>query len=338
MHRPLPQDFAVGRIREVLPGKGKRHRDICVHQKRQGNLPFLCDIFLRIINSAKEKNREGWGILINENDRKIIEIRAFEEYVLDLFGQNKLSGTTHTYIGEEATAVAVMRYVKTEDVVFSNHRCHRHYLAYGGEERLLLAEIMSKESGLCLGKGGNQHIHYRNFYTNGIQGGIVPNAVGAAMAMKYLGRKGKVFVFLGDGTLGQGVVYESLNIASIYDVPVVFVIEDNQYAMSTRRMDVLAGDIKKCIEGFYVKTFEMESTDVDELTDFFGEVVHYADKQRKPVCAIIHNYRLGAHSKGDDTREVKEVTAHKRNDPVELISNKTGRIVCEKIYREYREK
>lgn len=266
----------------------------------------------------------------------VIKIRAFEELILDLFGQNKLSGTTHTYIGEEATAVSIMKFVRKQDKVFSNHRCHGHYLAYGGPERELLAEIMSKESGLCQGRGGSQHIHYKNFFTNGIQGGIVPNAVGVAFADKLNGTDSNTLVFLGDGTLGQGVVYESLNIASVYEVPVVFVIEDNQYAMSTRREDMIAGDIKSRIEGFSVRTYEVTSTDVDELEKFFDEVFAYVNRERKPVCAIVHNYRLGAHSKGDDTRAREEIESHKKDDPVRLVTEKIGEEAASNIYKEFR--
>lgn len=274
--------------------------------------------------------------MVNKHYRMIIKIREFEKLILDLFGQNKLSGTTHTYIGEEATAVAIMKYVSDNDKVFSNHRCHGHYLAYGGPGDLLLAEIMSRKSGLCEGRGGSQHIHYKNFYTNGIQGGIVPNAVGVAFADKYKGDiKNNTIVFLGDGTLGQGVVYESLNIASVYDIPVVFVIEDNQYAMSTKRTDVIAGDIKSRIEGFSIKTLEIESTDVDELDEFFSSVFSYVNEERKPICAIVHNYRLGAHSKGDDTRDSKEIEYYSKNDPLKLVAKKIGEKECERIQNEY---
>lgn len=272
----------------------------------------------------------------NNDYEMAIKIRAFEELVLDLFGQNKLSGTTHTYIGEEATAVSVMKYVREQDKVFSNHRCHGHYLAYGGPEKLLLAEIMSKESGLCQGRGGSQHIHYKNFYTNGIQGGIVPNAVGMALADKINGNDSNVVVFLGDGTLGQGVIYEAFNIASIYEIPVVFVIEDNQYAMSTRRSDMIAGDIKSRIDGFNIKTYEIESTNLKDLSGFFENVFSYINSERKPVCAVVHNYRLGAHSKGDDPRDVAEIEQYRKNDPMKLIQDMIGEDAYKKIYQDFR--
>ena len=261
---------------------------------------------------------------MNKQYETIIKIRCFEEKILDLFSQNKLSGTTHTYIGEEATAASIMNFIGENDVVFSNHRCHGHYLAYGGPEEKLLAEIMSKKSGLCEGRGGSQHIHYKNFFTNGIQGGIVPNALGIAFAKKLDGKKDNTIVFIGDGTLGQGVVYESLNIASVYSVPLIIVVEDNQYAMSTKRSDVISGDIKTRIAGFDIKTFEIESTDVDELNGFFKQAFDYVNKERKPVCAIVHNYRLGAHSKGDDTRPKEEIELYKQKDPVLIVKSRIG--------------
>ena len=206
----------------------------------------------------------------------VIKIRAFEEHVLDMFEKNLLSGTTHTYIGEEATAVAIMQFIRDNDTVFSNHRCHGHYLAYGGSEKELLAELMSKESGICHGKGGSQHLHYKNFYTNGIQGGIVPNALGVAFSDKLKGNDNRTIVFLGDGTLGQGVVYEAFNLAAILDAPMVFVVEDNGYAMSTKCSDVIYGDISERIQAFGIKTYDITSTDTDELYAFLK------------VCLIIY--------------------------------------------------
>lgn len=254
-----------------------------------------------------------------------VKIRAFERTALELFTQDKLSGTTHTYIGQEATAAAAMSFVGERDVVFSNHRCHGHYLAYGGDERALLAEIMSKESGLCGGRGGSQHIHYKNFYTNGIQGGILPNALGVAFAKKLDQKKDRTVVFLGDGTLGQGVVYETLNIASVFQIPMLFIVEDNQYAMSTRREDAISGDIAERIRGFAVETLEIASTDTDELLDFFEKAFRKLDTGNQPVCAVVHNYRLGAHSKGDDTRDAAEIERHMQWDPIAVLERKIGR-------------
>ena len=115
---------------------------------------------------------------------------------------------------------------------------------------------------MCGGNGGSQHLHYRNFYTNGVQGGIVPNAVGMAWAEKINGTDNIAIVFLGDGTLGQGVVYESFNLASLLEVPILFVVENNQYAMSTRTVDALAGSFAARAEAFAIEHDQISSNDV----------------------------------------------------------------------------
>ena len=275
------------------------------------------------------------------NYEKILEIRAFEEALLKLFEENLISGTIHTCIGQEATAVAAMKYVGTRDHIFSNHRCHGHYLAYGGPPRALLAEIMSKESGLCQGKGGSQHIHYKNFFSNGIQGGIVPNAVGVAFADKLAATGGRAIVFLGDGTLGEGIVYEAFNIAAVYALPVLFIVEDNQYAMSTKKSDMFSGDIRERITGFGIPAYEIESTDVNDLEKFFSKVFKKLSQRKSPICAIVHNYRLGPHSKGDDFRDKNEILEHRKNDPIVYIKNEFGEDFCNSLLtqkkKEFRE-
>ncbi len=266
----------------------------------------------------------------------IIKIRVFEEEILDLFSQNKLSGTTHTYIGQEAVAVAVMNYIKENDKVFSNHRCHGHYLAYGGDIKSLLAEIMSKQSGLCQGRGGSQHIHYKNFYTNGIQGGIVPNALGMAWADKLLEKDGITVVFLGDGTLGQGIVYESFNMASLYNIPILFVIENNKYAMSTSTDDAVSGSIIKRAQAFDIECSEVESNDISILDSHFEKAVEYIRQNNKPFCQIVHTYRLAAHSKGDDTRDKTEIDDWRKKDPIIYVENTFGKKFCEDLKKKFR--
>ena len=116
--------------------------------------------------------------------QSLYRIRRFEETILENFPKGIFFGTTHTYLGEEANAVGVLSEIDESDIVFSNHRCHGHYLAYGGDMRMLFAELMGKATGVCGGRGGSQHLKWKNFYTNGIQGGIVPIATGMAFAEK----------------------------------------------------------------------------------------------------------------------------------------------------------
>ena len=275
---------------------------------------------------------------IERQAKKMIEIRTFEETILRLFSENKLSGTTHTCIGQEATAVGIMEHIAPEDKVFSNHRCHGHYLAYGGPMESLLAEIMSRESGLCQGRGGSQHIHYRNFYSNGVQGGIVPNAVGMAWADRLHDEPGVTVVFIGDGTLGQGLVYESFNMASLYECPVLFVIEDNGYAMSTPRDKAVSGEIALRPAAFGIETAEITSNDVEELDLAFAAAFAYVRTHRKPFCQIVHNYRLAAHSKGDDVRDAAEIEAWRKKDPIVYIEEKAGRAFCDQCRQESQQK
>jgi len=253
-------------------------------------------------------------------NRKLYErmllIRRFEERVLDDFTKGRLFGTTHCYIGQEANAVGIFSVIDPNDVVFSNHRCHGHFIAYGGDIRRLAAELMGKATGLCGGRGGSQHIYWRNFYSNGVQGGIVPCATGMAVAEKEKQSGQIVLVFLGDGTLGQGVVYESLNLASLWKLPILFVVENNRYAQTTPIHLALAGSISGRFEAFGIECLELESTDVLEVRHYAAKAVDRVRRELKPVALVIHTYRLCAHSKGDDTRDPEEVGKFRLLDPL----------------------
>lgn len=262
---------------------------------------------------------------------KLIFIRMFEQKILELFSQNLLSGTTHTCIGQEAVAVAAMEYIGENDIVFSNHRCHGHYLAYGGSAEALLAEIMSRENGICEGRGGSQHIHFNNFYSNGVQGGIVPNAAGMAWAEKLKDTGNIAVVFLGDGTLGQGVVYETLNMASLYEIPILFVVENNQYAMTTKVSDAVAGSITGRFQAFGIECDEVSGNEMETMEEHFQNAYHYVRSNKRPFCQIIHTYRLGAHSKGDDTRDIEEIDAHRKEDVILKLEQKLGKASCDEI-------
>ena len=151
--------------------------------------------------------------------QQALTIRQVEQRLLGLFSEGKLFGTVHTCIGQEFTGPAIAAHLREGDTWFSNHRCHGHFLAYCDEVDGLIAEIMGRASGVCGGLGGSQHLQHRNFHSNGVQGGIMPVATGLALAHQ-LGGKGDISVVsIGDGTLGEGVLYESLNIASMWKVP-----------------------------------------------------------------------------------------------------------------------
>jgi len=244
-------------------------------------------------------------------------IRRFEETLLDLFSQGKLVGTTHTYIGQEANGVGVLDHLDPAvDVVFSNHRCHGHYLAFTDDAFGLLCEVMGRAPGVCGGKGGSQHLCNGNFYSNGILGSTVPVATGIALAEK-MKRTGAVStVFMGDGTLGEGVTYESLNMASLWKLPVLFVVENNHYAQSTPVELELAGSIAARAAAFGIETAELDTTDVEEVHDAAGRAVARVRETGRPFFLVLDTYRFSPHSKGDDNRDPAEIEERRGRDPL----------------------
>jgi len=244
-------------------------------------------------------------------------IRRTEEKLLELFSRGLLNGTVHTCIGQEACAVGVMEVIDKEiDIIFSNHRAHGHFLAYSEDVYGLLAEVIGKKSGLCGGIGGSQHLHKKNFYTNGIQGGIVPIALGAAKAEKFKGSKAIVIVFLGDGTMGQGVVYESLNIASLWSLPLLFILEDNHYAQTTPKKLAHAGSFCQRAKAFDIQTEHIKVDDVLKLINVADNAVRYVRENKKPFFLHMETYRFSPHSKGDDYRNAEEIAKFKLEDPL----------------------
>jgi 2-oxoisovalerate dehydrogenase E1 component len=256
--------------------------------------------------------------------RSMLEIRLFEEKLLDLFRSQRLNGTTHTYIGQEPIAVAALRHLAEGDGVFSSHRCHGHYLAAGGDPRALFLEILGDRGGVCGGIGGSQHLHFGRFYSNGIQGGTVPVATGLALAHRIRCTNNLMVCFIGDGTLGEGVLYESLNIAALWNVPILFVLENNRFAQSTPVELNLAGSMAARFQAFGIETAETDSNDVIELDRTFAEAFARVRSRRAPFCQIVHTYRLEAHSKGDDFRNPNEIRAWRERDPLLLSEQRLG--------------
>jgi len=248
--------------------------------------------------------------------RRMRFIRRFEETLLGLFEEGLLNGTTHACIGQEADAVGLVEHLREGDHLFSNHRCHGHFLAWTGDAFGLLAEIMGKPAGLCAGIGGSQHICAPGFKSNGVQGGIVPAAAGIALAEQLRGSDALSVVFLGDGTLGEGVVYETLNLAALWQLPLLVVLEDNGWSQSTPSGLNLAGDIAARFIAFGLQVVEVDTTDVLGIDAAAGEAVSGCRARRGPGALLIHTYRLCHHSKNDDNRPVEEVQRRWRYDPL----------------------
>jgi acetoin:2,6-dichlorophenolindophenol oxidoreductase subunit alpha len=270
--------------------------------------------------SVTPTDRRLTGVPGESDERRLYRrmrfIRRFEETLLALFEEGALNGTTHACIGQEADAVAVMDHLVEGDHVFSNHRCHGHYLARTGDALGLLAEIMGKEAGVCGGIGGSQHICAPGFKSNGVQGGIVPAAAGIALANQLDGSSRVSVVFIGDGTLGEGMVYETMNMAALWRLPLLVVCEDNRWAQSTPVGVNLAGSMPGRFEAFGIPVREIESTDVMELSKAAREEIGAARAGDGPRVLLIHTYRLCHHSKSDDERPAEEIAARWLVEPL----------------------
>jgi TPP-dependent pyruvate/acetoin dehydrogenase alpha subunit len=234
--------------------------------------------------------------------RSLYQIRRFEELVLQEFSRGHFSGTTHTYLGQEANAVGIISRLNKDDIIVSNHRCHGHFLAFSGDVHSLFAELMGKATGVCGGIGGSQHLHWGNFYSNGILGGMLPVATGIALAEKFQNRFSVTVAFLGDGALGEGVFYESLNFASLWQAPILYVLENNHIAQTTSIEQNTSGDILTRFLAFDIITEQIDSSDVLEIQQIAGELISQVRDSQSPRALILNTHRFGPHSKGDDTR------------------------------------
>ena len=222
--------------------------------------------------------------------------------MLERFSSGVFYGTTHTYLGQEANAVGVLAHRNEGDIVFSNHRCHGHFLAYGGEMHGLFAELMGKPTGVVGGRGGSQHIYWKNFYSNGILGSTVPTATGMALAEKFKQSGAIAIVFMGDGTLGEGVIYETLNMASLWGAPILYIVENNQIAQTTPVDLAVAGSIPARFEAFDIRAHALDTSDVLEILPVAEKLIQEIRLQLQPRALVINTCRFGPHSKGDDTR------------------------------------
>jgi 2-oxoisovalerate dehydrogenase E1 component len=247
-------------------------------------------------------------------------VRTVEQQLLALFAAGKLSGTTHTCIGQEMAAVALAAALdRDRDIVVSNHRCHGHYLAWTDDPDGLIAEVMGKATGVCGGLGGSQHLSAAGFMSNGIQGGIVPVAAGLAFAKKLSAGDGIVAVCIGDGTLGEGVVYETFNMAAKWELPLLIVLENNRYAQSTSQSETLAGDICARAAAFGIETAHANTWQHEELGARMREAAASVRRTRRPLFLRVDTYRLAAHSKGDDDRDPDEIATYTRRDPLNVF-------------------
>jgi 2-oxoisovalerate dehydrogenase E1 component len=256
---------------------------------------------------------------IGLSDRELYQyghlIRQSETLLLELFTQGLLSGTTHTCLGQELCQMSVVRALThPDDAVLSNHRNHGHFLTYTGNFLGLIAEIMGREAGICGGIGGSQHLACHHFHSNGVQAGMTGVAVGQAFARKHRGSESIVAAIVGDGTLGEGLLYESMNLASIWKLPMLFVLEHNGIAQTTPTSETIGGSIEARGEAFGLRTWRLD----DAHPDFVRDVERIVSTVRAggPGLLVIDTRRLGPHSKGDDLRDAAQMEAIRIRDPL----------------------
>ncbi len=270
-----------------------------------------------IIAAMRQPDGFQWDLY-----QQMFTIRRLEESLLSLYDQGLLFGTVHTCIGQEAIAVGVINALdRSRDVIWSNHRGHGHFVAYCDDVEGLIAEIMGRATGVCGGVGGTQHLHKDNFYTNGILGGTVPCAVGSALAEKTRRSNAIVTVFLGDGAFGEGVVYESMNIAALWNLPVLFVVELNGFAQSTPTHLEHAGDLSARAAPFGIPSRRLLANDVCEVYRAAQQASGQVRGQGGPFFLALDTYRIGPHSKGDDPRDAGEIARHADLDPLPHLRN-----------------
>jgi TPP-dependent pyruvate/acetoin dehydrogenase alpha subunit len=252
-------------------------------------------------------------------------IRGFEQMLLDQFARGRVGGTTHTCIGQEITAIGITAALNRDrDCIFSNHRGHGHFIAYCGEIFLLLAEIFGRPDGLCGGRGGSQHLHLRNFYSNGVLGGTAGNAVGVALAEKRRGSGAVICAWLGDGAFGEGLVAEAMNMSALWKLPILFVVEANSIAQTTPTERQLAGSMTGRCAAFGIAATEISGIELDEALATACRVVDAVRAEQRPHCIISYAVRLGPHSKGDDTRDPDVLRALWANDPIAQLRQRIG--------------
>jgi pyruvate dehydrogenase E1 component alpha subunit len=238
--------------------------------------------------------------------RQMVAIRLFEERVNDLYTRALMPGLAHLYIGEEAVAVGVCETLRPDDYITSTHRGHGHCLAKGAAPHLMFAELLGKEAGYCKGKGGSMHIAdpaTGNLGANAIVGGGAALATGAAFASKVLGQDRVAVCFFGEGALGQGVLYESMNLAQLWKLPVIYGCENNMYNEYTHWAETTAGDVLARPVAFGLAAEAVDGQDVRAVQAAASRMIERARRGEGPGFLLMNTYRFRGHHVGDIARE-----------------------------------
>ena len=238
--------------------------------------------------------------------RQMVRIRAFEDNANQLYLSAKMPGLTHMYSGQEAVAVGICEALEVSDRITSTHRGHGHCVAKGGEFKKMFCELLGKEEGYCRGKGGSMHIADQengNLGANAIVGGSAGIATGSALSAKRLGKPDVTVCFFGDGALGQGLLYETMNMAALWRLPVIYACENNLYGEYTRLEEMAAGKLTARAEAFGIETHVVDGQDVLAVNQLARKLVDRSRKGEGPFFVELDTYRYHGHHVGDINRE-----------------------------------
>lgn len=269
-------------------------------------------------------DREQWLHMYAQ----MYKIRAFERQANELYTSRQMPGLAHLYIGQEAIAVGVCEALDNDDYITSTHRGHGHCLAKGAELKPMFAELLGKEAGYCRGKGGSMHIADQasgNLGANAIVGGSAGIATGAAMSAKRRGTDQVSVCFFGEGALGQGLLYEVMNMASLWNLPVIYVCENNLYNEYTHHSETTAGDMLARARAFGMHTEEIDGQDVRLVYTTALRLVERARQEQNPAFLLCHTYRFRGHHVGDVNREYyrakeEEERWREERDPLKVLA------------------
>jgi pyruvate dehydrogenase E1 component alpha subunit len=265
--------------------------------------------------------------------RRMIEIRLFEQTVSKLFYKGELPGFVHLYIGEEAVAVGACLVLNTDDFITSTHRGHGHLIAKGADLRRMMAELYARSTGYCKGKGGSMHIADFSLGiagANGIVGGGMPIAAGLGLGAQLLGDKRVAVAFFGDGGANQGTFHESLNLASIWKLPVIFICENNGFTEWTPYRELTAIDrIGDRASSYTMPGFTVDGNDVEAMAETVRKAVQRARAGEGPTLIEAQTYRWHAHNEGEEAfvgrwgyRTKDELETWKQRDPIALLEGR----------------
>lgn len=261
--------------------------------------------------------------------RQMVRIRTFEDNANQLYLDAKMPGLTHMYSGEEAVAVGICEALKVTDKITSTHRGHGHCVAKGAEFREMFCELLGKEEGYCRGKGGSMHIADQsngNLGANAIVGGSMGIATGSALRAKLQGADDVTVCFFGDGATAQGLMYEVMNMAALWKLPVIYACENNGYSEYTRTEEIAAGSITARAEAFGIEAHQVDGQDVLAVNKLATELVARARKGKGPFFIELMTYRYHGHHVGDINRayyrsKEEEAEWKETRDPITLFGD-----------------